>query len=169
MDFKLRKWKKSDVPYLVKYANNWEIAKNLTDQFPHPYGEDDARKFLEMAMNIENALLYAIDINSAAVGSIGIFQQNDIHRLNAEMGYWLAEDFWGKGIITAAIKQMVTLGFEKLEIQRIFARPFGSNLASQRVLQKADFKLEAIFKKVLIKNGKWEDELIFAYRKEWLK
>lgn len=169
MDFKLRKWEKSDVAFLVKYANNWEIARKLTDQFPHPYGEDDARKFLEMAMNIENALLYAIDIGGEAVGSIGIFQQNDIHRLNAEMGYWLAEDFWGKGIITTAITQMVTLGFEKFEIQRIFARPFGSNLASQRVLLKAGFRLEASFEKVLLKNGKMEDELIFGFRKGWIK
>lgn len=165
MDFKLRPWKESDLENLVKHANNWEIAKNLTDKFPFPYTTEDGKAFLNFAMNNKQALMLAIDINSEAVGSIGIFPQDDIHRYNAELGYWLAEPFWGKGIITSAIKEIVELGFKQFNLNRIFARPFGSNKASQRVLEKAGFTFEARFEKILYKNNSWEDELYFAIRK----
>lgn len=165
MDFRLRPWKESDIDSLVKYANNWNIAKNLTDKFPHPYGIEDGKAFLKFAMNNKQALMLAIDIDNEAVGSIGIFPQDDIHRYNAELGYWLAEPFWGKGIITKAIIEIVELGFKQFEINRIFARPFGFNKASKRALEKAGFKFENKFKKSIIKNSAFEDELFYAIRK----
>lgn len=165
MDFNLRNWKESDLKSLVKYANNWKIAQNLTDKFPHPYNMEDGKTFLNFAMNNKQALMLAIEADSEAIGSIGIFPQEDIHRNNAELGYWLAEPFWGKGIITSAIKKIVELGFNKFDINRIFARPFGSNKASQKALEKAGFQLEAHFKKSLIKDNKFEDELVYAIRK----
>jgi RimJ/RimL family protein N-acetyltransferase len=107
----------------------------------------------------------AIDINGEACGGIGIHPQDDIQCKNAELGYWLGEPFWGKGIITSAILQMVENGFNSFDINRIFARPFGSNLASQKVLEKTGFILEAKLEKTLFKNGIYEDELIYAIRK----
>src|SRR5690606_938234 len=97
--------------------------------------------------------ILAITIEDEFVGGIGLHPQNDIYRLNAELGYWLAEPFWGQGIISKAIQEMIQYGFAKLPIQRIFARPFGSNLASQRVLEKNGFILEARIKGCLIKNN----------------
>ena len=165
MNFKLRPWHNSDIESLVKYANNWEIAKNMTDAFPHPYTATNAKAFIEFATKDNPIHIFAIDINGEAVGGIGIHLQNDIHRKNAELGYWLAEPFWGKGIISDAIKQTVDFAFDTYDIERVFARPFGTNLASQKVLEKNGFSLEGRFEKVLFKNDAYVDELIYAVRR----
>ena len=162
IDFKLRPWKISDIENLVKYANNKKISDNLTDAFPYPYTHDDGLKFITSQSNNNPVKAFAIEINGEASGAIGIFQQTDIHTKNAEMGYWLAEEHWGKRIITKAIKQIVEYGFTNFEINRIFARPFGTNIASQKVLEKAGFKLEAKFNNTIFKNGDYQDELIYG-------
>jgi [ribosomal protein S5]-alanine N-acetyltransferase len=109
----------------------------------------------------------AIDINGEAIGGIGIHPKDDIECKNAEMGYWLGEPFWGNGIITKAVLQMVDYGFVNFEIDRIFARPFGTNIASQKVLEKTGFVLEARFAKTLFKFGEYQDELIYAIRRNY--
>ncbi|OFX59709.1 MAG: GNAT family N-acetyltransferase [Bacteroidetes bacterium GWA2_30_7] len=166
MQFTLRPWNINDLDSLVRYANNYKIAKNMSDGFPHPYTIESGKTFIENASKQNPVHYFAIDINREAVGAIGFMPQTDIHRKNAELGYWLAESFWGKGIIPNAIKEIVEIAFKNFDINRIFARPFGSNLASQKVLEKAGFKLEARFEKSLIKNGEYEDELVYAIRKE---
>lgn len=170
MEFKLRPWNISDLDSLVKYANNWNVAKNLTDKFPFPYSEKSGRAFIEFATKDDPIHIFAIDINGQAVGGIGIHPQDDIHRKNAELGYWLAEPFWGKGVISNAVKQSVDFAFDTFQIDRVFARPFGTNLASQKVLEKNGFVLEGRFEKVLFKNNEYLDELIYAVRREnWKK
>lgn len=166
MNFKLRPWKISDLDNLVKYANNWNIAKNMTDQFPFPYSEKDGKAFIEMATKDDPIHIFAIDIDGQAVGGIGIHPQNDIHRKNAELGYWLAEPFWGQGIISNAIKLIVDFAFETYAINRVFARPYGTNIASQKVLEKNNFVLEGKFDQVLIKDNLLLDELVYAIRRE---
>lgn len=163
MNFILRKFRESDLDCLVKYANNYNIAKFLTNQFPYPYTEEDGKNFLSMAVDSTN--IFAVEVNDEVIGSIGVFPQTDIHQKNAEMGYWLAEPFWGKGIITQAIVQMVNYGFDTFDITRIFARPFSTNLASQRVLEKAGFVCEARLKNALFKDGSYMDELIYTIMK----
>ncbi|MBL7897096.1 MAG: GNAT family N-acetyltransferase [Crocinitomicaceae bacterium] len=165
MNCVIRPWKLSDLESLVKYANNPAVAKNMTDGFPHPYTKESGEKFLSMAMNAPDRV-FAIEVNDEAVGGIGVHPLSDIMRKNAELGYWLAEPFWGKGIVVNAIGQIVPLAFENLDIDRIFARPFGTNLASQRVLEKAGFKFEARFEKTIIKNGVLLDELYYAIRRK---
>lgn len=168
--FKIRPWEISDIDSLVKYANNWNVAKNMTDKFPHPYTENDGKAFIEFATKDFPIHLFAIDIDGKAIGGIGIHPQEDIHRNNAELGYWLAEPFWGQGIISDAIKQQVDFAFATYKINRVFAVPFGTNIASQKVLEKNNFILEGKFDKVLIKNGELLDELIYAIRREnWKK
>jgi len=165
MNFTLRPFRDSDLTSLVKYANNYNIARFLTNQFPHPYTEEDGRKFISSVANNDPANVFAIEVNGEAAGAIGIFPQSDVHEKNAEMGYWLAEPFWGNGIITRAIKQTVEYGFKTFDITRIFARPFSTNLASHRVLEKAGFVCEARLKNALYKNGSYMDELIYSKRK----
>ena len=160
MNYTLRKFSESDLKSLIEYANNYNIAKFLTNQFPHPYGEEDGKNFLVKAIDSEG--IFAIDVDGQAVGSIGLFLQSDIHEKNVELGYWLAEPFWGKGIMTLAIQELVAYGFETFDIIRIYARPFSTNLASQRVLEKAGFVCEARLKKALFKNGNYMDEFIYA-------
>ena len=147
------------------YANNPKVANNLTDQFPHPYSKEAGTKFINYASQGEPKTIFAIEVNGLAAGGIGLHLQSDIMKLNAELGYWLAEDFWGKGIVTRAVIEIVTYGFNNLDITRLYARPFGSNIASQKVLEKAGFTLEARFEKTIIKNHQLHDELYYAIRK----
>lgn len=166
MNFKLRPWAMSDAENLPQYANNFKIARFMMDRFPHPYTVDDAKALVAFATQDDPIHLFAIDINGQGVGGIGIHPQQDVYRKNAELGYWLAEPFWGNGIITEAINEMTALTFNTYDISRIFARPFGTNKASQRVLEKAGFTLEGKFEKTIFKNGEYEDELIYALRRK---
>jgi RimJ/RimL family protein N-acetyltransferase len=162
MDVKIRKWDEADLNNLVKYANNWNVAKWLTNGFPHPYTQEDGKAYLSTIANDNPMKVFAIEVNGEAVGSIGIFPQADIHEKNAEMGYWLAEEYWGQGIMTKAIQEIVEYGFQTFDIVRIFARPFSTNLKSQRKIKKTGFVLEASLKNALFKNGVFMDELIYA-------
>ncbi len=165
MEYKLRAWKKSDVESLVKYANNWEVAKYLTGRFPYPYTRQAGEAFIQFATSSNPIHIFAIEILGEACGAIGIHPQEDIHIKNAELGYWLGEPFWGKGIMTNAVKEMIEFGFNTYAINRIFARPFGTNIGSQRVLEKAGFTLEGRFEKTIWKKDRFEDELIYAIRR----
>lgn len=165
IEFQLRPWTLNDLDNLVKYANNYKITNNLTDQFPFPYTIENAKSFLEMALSHNPTRIFAIDIQGIACGAIGIHPQLEIMRRNAELGYWLAEEHWGKGIMTKAISQMCKYGFDNFDFHRIYARPYGSNIGSQKVLEKAGFILEAHIPQIFIKNGRIEDELIYGIRR----
>lgn len=165
MFFKLRPWALTDLESLVRYANNPHIAKFMTDGFPHPYTEEAGKAFIAFATKDDPIHIFAIDVEGEAVGGIGLHPQADVHRKNAELGYWLAEPFWGKGIITNAIKEMIEFGFKTYDINRIFARPFATNIGSQKVLEKAGFVLEGRFEKTFIKHGELLDEMVYAVRR----
>ena len=166
MAYTLRPFNINDLESLVEYANNYKIAANLTNQFPHPYTRESGEAFIKMATQHSPPTILAIEINGKASGGIGLHLQTDIHIKNAELGYWLAEPYWGQGIMTKAVKHIVNYGFKNLDITRIFARPFGTNLASQKVLKNAGFVLEGKFKDTIYKNGEYLDELIYAIRKK---
>jgi [ribosomal protein S5]-alanine N-acetyltransferase len=166
MQFHLRPFSIEDLDSLVKFANNFNIAKNLTDAFPHPYSIENGNAFIEMATQNSPFNIFAIEVNGEAAGAIGVHPQKDIYRRNMEMGYWLAEPYWGKGIITKAISEMVDYAFKNFDVYRIYARPFGYNIASQKALEKAGFVLEARLEKTFFKNGEYVDELIYAIRRQ---
>lgn len=166
MEFTLRPWSLADLPSLVRYANDPTVAGNLMDTFPHPYTEADGRASLERFMARDPQEVLAIAVDGNAVGAVGIHPKDDVYRCNAELGYWIGAPFRGKGIMTNAIQQATARAFLILpEITRIFARPFGSNKASQRVLEKAGFILEARLAQTFVKNGILQDELIYAVRR----
>lgn len=165
MNFTLRPWNINDLESLVKNANNPNIAKFMTDGFPHPYTKEKGISFIEMATKDNPIHIFAIEIDGKSVGGIGIHPQQDIMKKNAELGYWLGEEYWGKCIVSGAIKQMLDFAFTTYDINRVYARPFGTNIASQKVLEKTGFKLEARFEKVIFKNGEYLDELVYAIRK----
>ena len=163
--FELRPFTLHDLPALVKHANDRTVADNLTDAFPHPYTGESGRHFLQEAMK-ELPLRRCIAINGECCGAIGLHPKADLWRRNLELGYWLAKEHRGQGIMTEAIKQMTELGFRTFpDITRIYATPFGSNIASQRALEKAGFELEAKLIGTLVKNGKVEDEWIYGARR----
>lgn len=166
MEIILRPWSANDLNNLVLYANNYNISKFMTDKFPYPYTKKAGMDFIAFANLDKPVHIFAIEIEGQAVGGIGVHLQTDIHQKNAELGYWLAEPFWGKGIITQAIQEIIPFAFNIYNINRLFARPFGNNLGSQRVLEKSGFILEARIVNGLFKNGEYQDELIYAIRKE---
>lgn len=165
MQFKLRPWHINDIESLVENANNPEIAKFMTNGFPYPYTRQHANVFISFANQDFPVHIFAIEVQDKAVGGIGIHPQSDIMCKNAELGYWLGQKYWGNGIITEAIKQIVNFAFKTYDINRIYARPFGTNLASQKALQKAGFQFEATFEKTIFKNREFLDELFFAIRR----
>ena len=169
MNITLRPWHINDLENLVALANNPNIARNLTDQFPSPYTKENGLKFIEFANSGEPQRIFAIDLDGQSIGGIGLHPQSDIERKNAEIAYWLGEPFWGNGIISKVIPQIVDYGFANLDLHRIFGRAFGRNIASQKVLEKAGFSLEAKLKDAFYKNENFEDAFIYSILKSnWL-
>ncbi len=168
MAISIRAWRPSEAGHLARMANNSNIAKMLTDSFPSPYSLSHAEAFIEKAGQDLPPRLFAIDLDGQAVGAIGLHPQGDIFRRNIELGYWLAEEFWGRGIASGAVALAVGHAFAQFDIDRVFARPFGNNIGSQKVLEKNGFALEARFEKTLLKNGELHDELVYAVRRaQW--
>ncbi|MEH3112803.1 GNAT family N-acetyltransferase [Pedobacter terrae] len=168
MKLTLRAFQSTDVDNLVKHANNSNISKYLTNKFPFPYEKKDGEAFIQLALSHDPLQIKAIVLNGEVIGSIGVHQLADIYSKSAEMGYWISEKHWGKGIVTFAIKEMLKYGFETFDVERIFARTTHTNLASQRVLQKSGFIFEAELKGTIFKNEEYFDELIFGFRKNQL-
>ena len=164
MDFTLRKWRMTDAPALATAANNPNIFHNLRDAMPNPYTLADARDYIEGCLKSSESLrlLRAIEVDGSAVGSIGLFTGTDIYRKSAELGYWLAEPYWGRGIVSQAVSDICRQGFESMDIVRIFAEPFARNLGSRRVLEKNGFTLEGIMKRAAFKDGECLDWCMYA-------
>ena len=154
----LRPWRIDDALSLCKYANNSKVSENLRDIFPFPYTQVDAEFFIKNIASATNNLILAIEVDGAAVGSIGIMPQTDVYRKNAELGYWLGEQYWGRGIVTEAVNAVVDHTFKNLTITRIYASVFERNIASIRVLEKCGFEKEAIHYKAVVKNNVVMDE-----------
>lgn len=165
MSIAIRPYELSDIERLALLANNINIAKFLTGRFPHPYTTEHAKSFIETFQKDIPTKVFAITLNGELIGGTGIHLQEDIFINNAEIGYWIGEDYWGKGYMVEAVKLISDYAFNTFPITRIYARVFGNNLRSMHVLEKAGFKLEAKFEKTLLKNGEILDEYIFAKRK----
>ncbi len=167
VDTELRKWKSEDIENVAKYANNIKIANNLRNAFPHPYTLEDAERYVSscIANSESDQCCRAIVVAGEVVGSIGIFIKDDVYCKSAEIGYWLAEPFWGRGIMTQAIMQLCEYAFDTYDIVRIFAEPFANNSGSRRSLEKAGFTLEGILKNSVYKNGQIVDSCIYAFIK----
>jgi len=159
---KLRRFKKSDAPRMAELANNEKISRNLTDGFPHPYTIEHAEGFLEKYMNQDPVSIFAIEYQGEYVGNIGLVKGTDIHRKCAEIGYFIGEPYWNKGIVTAAVNLITEYGFKNLDIVRIHTGIFEYNAASQRVLEKCGFVKEGVFQKSVFKQGKLWNEVRYA-------
>lgn len=156
----------ADRASLVRYANNPKIAQNLRDGFPHPYTEAAADRFLAMVSNQSPRTVFAITVNDEVVGGIGVHPKTDVERVSAELGYWLAEPFWGRGIVTEAVVAITDWAFANLPLTRVFALPFATNPASARVLEKANFTFEGRLRRCAIKGGVVIDQLMYSRVRE---
>ncbi len=162
---RLRPWQLSDKPALVKHANNPRIWRNLRDAFPHPYTDADAEAFIAGA-NSGPDWAYAIEVNGEAAGAIGIHPRQDVERYSAEMGYWLGEAFWGRGLATAAVQTLSQYVLRNTEIFRIYAYVYAWNPASMRVLEKAGFEREAVLRRSVLKDGVVLDRVLYALTRD---
>ena len=162
----IRDWRMNDVESLAKHANNRKVWLTLRDRFPHPYGIEDAEEFLARATN-ENGQekFYCIEIDGAAVGGIGMIPGEDVYRLTAEFGYWLAEEFWRQGIMSEVVPAFVDYCFANFPLNRMFASAYANNPASARVLEKAGLVFEGRLRKNVIKDGQILDSLLYAKTK----
>ena len=165
-DVVLRELTEADIPKLAEYANNEKVSINLRDAFPNPYSIDDAKKFVDMVDKQNPKTFFAIEYQGNYVGNISLSVGNDVYRKSAEIGYFIGEPFWNKGIVTKAVRLITEYGFGELDIVRIYTGVFEYNKPSQRVLEKCGFEKEAIFKKSIFKRGEFYDEIRFALLKE---
>jgi len=161
-ELRIRDWRRDDLESLVRHANNPKIAANLRDQFPHPYSRREGIEYLNYVRASKLPLNFAIEFGGEAIGGLGFKQGIDIGRLSLEMGYWLGEPFWGRGITTRAVTASSDWAFDHYNVVRIFALVFATNLASMRVLEKSGFQSEGLLRRSAIKNGVVLDQMLFA-------
>lgn len=167
MECVLRQWRPEDAGDLAETINNPNILNNLRDGIPYPYSVKDAEEFIGamLAADPANNFAFAITVDDRAVGSISISRCANIHSRTAELGYYLGEAYWGKGLCTSAVRQACRHVFDSTDIIRIFAEPFAYNTASCRVLEKAGFLCEGILRKNACKNGRILDMKMYALLK----
>jgi RimJ/RimL family protein N-acetyltransferase len=158
----IRPWRLDDADSLAKHANNRKVWLAVRDLFPHPYTIRDAHEFLQRALSDEVTTKFCIEINSRAVDAMGIQPGRDVNSHTATLGYWLGEDFWGRGITTGAVRALTDFWFQNFPVRRISAEVFANNPASTRVLEKAGFVFEGRLKNHVIKNGELLDSLLYA-------
>jgi len=158
----LRAWVRGDAHSVTKHANNPKIARQLRDRFPHPYRESDAKSWLDAVTRTHSMERLAIEVEGEAVGGIGLDLQTDVHRRSAELGYWLGESYWGRGIMTEAVRAYTELVFGSFDLCRLFAGVFETNPASARVLEKCGYVLEGRMRRSVLKGGKMLDQLLYA-------
>lgn len=167
MKCRIRKWELSDAKDLAAALSNKKVQDNLRDGLPYPYTEQDGKEFISAMLSADEneTFAFAITVDNMVLGSIGIFRQGNIHRQTAELGYYIAEEYWGKGIMTEAVKQICEYVFANSDIIRIYAEPFAYNIASCRVLEKVGFQYEGTLRSNAVKNGKAIDMKMYSLLK----
>jgi RimJ/RimL family protein N-acetyltransferase len=159
----VRSYRPDDAESLALHANNRKIWLNLRDGFPHPYSMENASSFIQRALDGKPETNFAICVDGKAAGGIGFVLHSDVERISAEIGYWLGEPLWGRGIVSEALAAVTEYAINTHDLRRVFAVPFEPNRASARVLEKAGYQLEGRMRHSTIKDGKILDQLLYAY------
>ncbi len=165
-EWQVRSFYLEDAAALAKYANNRNVWLNLRDAFPHPYRREDAVAWLRMATRQWPEVHFAIAAADEAIGYIGLGRQTDVFYRSAEIGYWLGEPFWGRGIATAALQALTEYAFSEFGLIRLYAYVNVTNPASVRVLEKAGYEREGRLRKNVIKDGQIVDQFLYAKVKD---
>ena len=162
----VRSYREDDAEALAKHANNRKIWINLRDGFPFPYTLEDAHSFIGKMLSGRPETAFCIAVDGESVGGIGFMPHKDVERFSAEIGYWLAEPFWGRGITTQALRAVTRYAIETTNLFRVYAVPYAWNDASFRVLEKAGYVLEGRIRKSAFKDGRVVDQLLYAFTVE---
>lgn len=166
-DFGIRQFRADDASSIVTHANNKNVSRYLRDRFPYPYTLSDAEEWLMVTVFEDPPKSFAITENDLVIGGVGYVTFDDVHRFSAEVGYWLGEKYWGKGLATAALKWLADYIFLNTDIIRLFATTVVANKGSALVLSKAGFLLEGTLRSNFIKDGKTYDTFLFAKLKSY--
>ena len=158
----LRPLELGDATSLARHANDREVWQNLRDRFPHPYSEADAIAYIEHLATRPIPTSFGIDVEGGAIGSISLMVGEDIARQTAEVGYWIGREFWGRGIMSDAVRAMTKYAFEELGLVRVFAVPFVTSTQSSRVLEKAGYVKEGLMRRSAVKEGRILDQWLYA-------
>jgi [ribosomal protein S5]-alanine N-acetyltransferase len=159
---RVRPWRMADAEALVRAANDVNVAKQLRDRFPNPYTHADAHAFLRGTVSDHDPSNFAIEVDGEAAGGIGFVRGSDVERFSAEIGYWLAAAYWGRGIATEALRLVTAHAFDTRNLLRLYALPFADNTASARVLEKAGYAREGLLRSSSVKYGTPRDQLLYA-------
>ena len=159
--FVLRPWRSGDEPDLIRFGNDRAVWRNMTSRFPHPYTRDDARTWLAIAdARPADERNFAIEVDGQAAGGIGFRRESDLHTRTAEIGYWLGQPFWGRGLAPAALRLASDFAFDAFDFVRLQAGVMSWNTRSCRVAEKAGYVLEARLQQHVFKDGQFCDLLI---------
>lgn len=161
-DYNLRRFLYGDAIALAKHGNNYKIARNLRDSFPHPYTVEHARAWIQHVKEHESDTRFIISHEEEAIGEIGFVRQLDVHRFAAEIGYWMSEDHWGKGVGSRALSEVSRYAFEKHGLVRLFADVAEHNVGSCRILEKCGFQLEAVFRNHIYKEDQFYNQYVYG-------
>jgi RimJ/RimL family protein N-acetyltransferase len=159
---RVRSWEWQDRDSIVRHANNRKVWINLRDRFPHPYTKKDATTWLDVVVGAKPETNFAIAVDHEAIGGIGFSVQPDVGRRSAEIGYWIGEEFWGRGIASEALSAVSEYAFANYDLCRLFAHVFDWNPASTRVLEKAGYVFEGRMRKSVTKDNQTIDQLMYA-------
>lgn len=164
MECVIRKWRLADAAELAKALSNRKVLDNLRDGIPFPYTVSDAEEYINamLSADAEQTYAFAVTADDRVVGSVAVFRGGNIHSRTAELGYYISEEYWNKGICTAAVRQITEYIFENTDIIRVYAEPFAYNEASCRVLEKSGVELEGVLRKNAVKNGKVLDMKMYS-------
>lgn len=158
----IRGWRAEDAAAIARHADNRAVWRNLRDAFPHPYSAADARTWIDLARGQDPVTHFAIASPHEAIGGIGVRLGDDVFRLSGEIGYWLGEAFWGRGIATRAVRAFTAEAFSRFALERLWAGVFEWNVASARVLEKAGYRREGTLRRAVFKDGRFADQLLYA-------
>lgn len=158
----IRRYRESDVAELPRIADNPRVWRNLRDAFPHPYTDAEARSWIDRVAGEDPATNFAIEAGGRLAGGIGLVLLADVHRRTAEVGYWLGEDYWGRGIASEAVRAFSNWAFENFDVCRLQAGVLAWNPPSRRVLEKAGYTLEGVLRLAITKDGSTTDEYLYA-------
>lgn len=158
--FVLRNFTAADKPQLITYLNETNVTRFLSSRIPYPYTEDDAIWWIEQGS--KNGIIRAIEVDGECVGCIGAEPGQFEYAYSAEVGYWLAEPFWGKGYASKALALLIDEVKNTNEIVRLHASVFAGNEVSCKVLEKCGFTAEGHLEKAAYKQGTFYDTHLYA-------
>jgi ribosomal-protein-alanine N-acetyltransferase len=159
---RIRSWRDGDQSSLARHANDVQVWRNVRDHFPHPYTVADADAWIAKVVGHVPETQFAIEVNGEVAGGVGLMLQEDVARHSAEIGYWLGQAYWGRGLMTEVVRCMTSWGFTSLDLYRVYALVFEWNPASRRVLEKAGYILEGRLRKAALKDGQLLDQFAYA-------